>query len=245
MNRRRNMLIGLSAAILAALLVYGVYRLQLKQVELQKTVRVVVPKQFIRGGVMIDESMLTYKTITIGAYEEGMYTDFSHVAGLETVVPLGSNEPILDWKLDRFHLLPSISESTFQIPKDYILSLSNGIRAGDRVKIYVSGSDLESRRLFDHDIKVASVKSNANVEVDNPKTSNLQSKLSGDAEHMYASRREANGAIDQINLNLTEEEWLEIDRACRTRKAKLVIALSASSFGDQPTQPASRSNERR
>lgn len=240
MNKKRNLLISFSAAILAALLVYGVYKLQLKQVELQKTVNVVVPKDFIQAGTMIEASMLTYKPLLAGSFAEGMFTDTAQLAGLETVVPLGTNEPVLSWKVDKFHLLPSIGQATFQIPKEYILSLSNGIRAGDRVNVYVSGSDSESGRLFHEEIKVASVKSSANVEVDNPKSPNLYSRINGDTEKMYASRREANGAIDQLNLNLTEEQWLAIDRACRTKKAKLVIALSASSLREQPVQTIER-----
>jgi hypothetical protein len=47
---------------------------------------------------------------------------------------------------------------------------------------------------------------------------------------MYLSRLEANGAIDQINLNLTEEEWLQLDRLCSTKKTKLVIAFSSASI---------------
>lgn len=233
MNRKRNLLISFTAALLAALLVYGVYRLQLKQIELQETVRVVVPKDFIRAGTMIEEGMLAYKPILLASYEENMFTDVSDVAGLESVVPLGTNEPILAWKVDKFHLLPSAGESTFQIPREYILSLSNGIRAGDKVNLYLSGSEVESGRLFDREVVVASVKSSSNVEIDNPKSPNLLSRVNGDTEKMYASRREANGPIDQINLNLTEEQWLAIDRACRTKKAKLVIALSAASITDE------------
>ena len=83
------------------------------------------------------------------------------------------------------------------------------------MRIYVSGADGSSRRLFEEkEITVASVKSSANVEVDNPKNSNLLSKVEGDKEKMYASRLEANGAIDQINLNLVEREWLQIDQLC-------------------------------
>jgi len=230
MNRRRNLIISLVAALVSGFLVYGVYVLQLKQVELQKTVGVVVPKHFIPSGTLISEDMLEYKPILVGAYSPQMFTDIGDVTGLEAVVPLGTGEPILNWKVDRFHLLPNRRQSTFQIPKEYILSLSNGIRAGDKVHIYVSNPEGESLRLFDHEITVASVRSSANVEVDNPKTPNLYYKMNGDAEKMYASRREANGAIDQIDLNLTEEEWLEIDRACKTKKAKLVIALTSSSF---------------
>lgn len=240
MNKRRSLLISLSAALLAAFLVYGVYKLQLRQVELQKTVNVVVPKDFIRAGTMLEPGMLAYKPLLAGSLEEGMFTDASRLIGLESVVPLGTNEPILAWKVDSYHLLPSVGEATFQIPKEYILSLSGGIRAGDRVKLYVSGGDGDSGRLFEQEITVASVKSSSNVEVDDPKSPNLYSRIEGDTEKMYASRREANGAIDQINLNLTEEQWLAIDRACRTKKAKLVIAVSASSFSDETASAGER-----
>ncbi|MDF2816018.1 MAG: hypothetical protein K0Q81_2218 [Paenibacillus sp.] len=83
------------------------------------------------------------------------------------------------------------------------------------------------------------MKSSANVEVDNPKNPNLLSKIHSDTEKMYASRREANGTIDHINLNLTGEEWLTIDRMCKSKKAKLVIALTASYIkgDDARTQP--------
>ncbi|MNI13617.1 hypothetical protein D3C73_668500 [compost metagenome] len=150
--------------------------------------------------------------------------------GQETAIPLGTNEPILRWKMNRFHMLPSEQQSTFQIPKEYVLSISNGIRAGDQVRVYASTADGSSQKLFHQDITVASVKSSANVEVDNPKNSNLMSKANGDAEKMYLSRLEANGAIDQINLNLTEEEWLTLDRLCSTKKTKLVIAFSSTSI---------------
>lgn len=240
MNKKRSLLISCSSALLAALLVYGVYKLQVKQVELQKTVSVVVPKDFIRAGTMLEADMLTYKPVLAGSFEEAMFTDIAQLAGLESVVPLGTQEPILSWKVDKFHLLPSIGQSTFQIPKDYILSVSNGIRAGDKVRVYLSGGSDISGRMFGEEIMVASVKSSANVEVDNPKSPNLYSRVSGDTEKMYASRREANGAIDQINLNLTEEQWLAIDQACREKKAKLVIALSASSLAEETARGSHR-----
>jgi hypothetical protein len=237
LNRRRSAWISLAAALLAGLLVYGVYRLQIRQVELGRTVLAVVPKAFIRSGAMITEDMVELKPLYKGAYNERMVTRLEEVVGKETLVPLGSQEPVLDWKIDKFHLLPSPKQSTFQIPKDYILSLSNGIRAGDYVRIYISGKD-GSFRLLAGEIMVASVKSAANVEVDDPKHSNLMSRLNGDTEMMYASRREANGAIDQINLNLTEEEWYGIDEACKSKQGKLVIAFIASSIqADRGPEP--------
>ncbi|RTE10339.1 SAF domain-containing protein [Paenibacillus whitsoniae] len=231
MNRRRSLLISAAAALLAGLLVYGVYVLQVSQVELQMTVQVVVPKDFIRAGVLIREDMLEHKAVPLGAYTEDMMTQLSDAAGREAAIPLGAKEPILAWKVNRYHLLPNAEEATFQIPKEYVLSISNGIRAGDRVRLYVSGLDGSSRRLFDgQEVRVASVKSSANVEIDNPKNSNLLSKVEGDEQKMYASRLEANGTIDAVNLNLTEAQWLQIDALCNTKKAKLVIAFSSTSI---------------
>ncbi|UKS26854.1 flagellar biosynthesis protein FlgA [Paenibacillus sp. HWE-109] len=231
LNRRRSLLISVVSAVLAAALVYGVYVLQVNQVELQMTIRVVVPKDFIRAGVLVREDMLEFRMVQKGSYTLSMLTKMDEVVGQETLIPLGKQEPILRWKVNRYHLLPNERQATFQVPKEYLLSVSNGIRAGDRVRVYLSSADGSSRRLFEEqEITVASVKSSANVEVDNPKNSNLLSKVEGDKEKMYASRLEANGAIDQINLNLAESEWLEIDQLCSSKKAKLVIAFSSTSI---------------
>lgn len=217
---------------MAALLVYGVYVLQLKQIEWQETVRVVAPRDFIPSGTLMDAGMLEYRPVLKGAVQPEMILDLSEAVGAEPLVPLGKGEPILGWKLDKLRLMPARNQSTFQIPKEYILSVSSGIRAGDRVRVYVSSGEGESRRLLAGDIVVASVKSANNVEVDNPRSANWASALQDDRDKMYASRREANGAIDQINLNLTEEEWLLIDQACKGKKSRLVIALTPLAVGE-------------
>jgi hypothetical protein len=175
--------------------------------------------------------MLESKPVFAAAVTQDMITDPSELIGRETLIPIGKSEPILRWKLNRLHLLPGNGEATFQIPKEYILSISSGIRAGDKVKIYASTAEAGGpRKLFATDVVVASVKSSANVEVDNPKSSNLLSKAEGDEEKMYISRLEANGPIEQIDLNLTEEQWMTIDRLCSTKKTKLVIAFTAASI---------------
>jgi hypothetical protein len=222
--------ISLVSAGLSALLVYGIYLLQIRQVELAQTVHVVVPKKFIREGTMLSADMLEYRSILADSFDPRMLRRIEQAEGMETMVPLGSGEPILDWKLDKYHLLPSADQSTFQIPKEYILSVSGGIRAGDKVMLYISGEAAPSARLFDHEVTVASVKSSANMEIDDPEHSNLLSRAKGDLEMMYVSRRDANGPIDQINLNLTEEEWLKLDTLCGKRGMKLVIAFRSSSI---------------
>lgn len=223
---------GAVSAVLALAIVFGVYELQLRQIEGQRTVEVIVPAGFIPAGTLLEESMLKRKPIVRDAYREGMVTDMADAVFRETMVPLGEDEPLLAWKLSRYGLLPGKGEATFQIPKSYVLSLSSQIRAGDRVILYVSGPDGRSERLFEHEITVASVKSAANVEIDDKDYSNLMSLADGDLKRMYASRREANAAIDHINLILKEEEWLTIDKLCREQEYKLVIAYASSFRGE-------------
>lgn len=231
MNRKRNLTIGLIAALCSAAIVYGIYLLQVKQIALQQTVRVLAPKDFVRAGVVLTADMLERKAIFAATVTDAMAIDPTELVGQETLVPLGRGEPILLWKLNRLHLLPGLNEATFRIPKEYILSISSGIRAGDKVRVYASAADNGGpRKLFAKEVTVASVKSSSDVEVDNPKNSNLLSKAEGDREKMYLSRLEANGPIEHIDLNLTEEQWMTIDQLCSTKKTKLVIAFTAASI---------------
>ncbi|MBB3112153.1 hypothetical protein FHS18_004231 [Paenibacillus phyllosphaerae] len=239
MNRKRNIVIGLTAALLSAMLVYGIYVLQLRQVRFQETVTILVPNRFVSAGERITADMLDYKRIARGSYMTGMLMNAGDAVGLEAVIPLGQDEPLLAWKMDRYRLQPDRTQSTFQIPKDYVLSISSGIRAGDKVIVYVSGPNASSSRLFEAPAVVASVKSSANVEIDDPENPNLLSMASGDKESMYASRRNANGMIDTINLNLTEAQWLELDTLCKSGENKLVIAYSPASLdvGETESSP--------
>ncbi|WP_123039334.1 SAF domain-containing protein [Cohnella candidum] len=233
MNRKRQIAISLSAAVLSGALVYGVYALQLRQVKLQETIEVVVPKRFVPMGAMLALEHLETRTLPRAAVTEDMILHPEEAVGMEASAPLGAGEPLLRWKLDRYRLLPGAGEATFQIPREYVKSVSSGIRAGDTVFVYLSDESSPSRRLFEHSVIVAGVKTAANLELDNPKNPNLLSMASGNKESMYASRRDANGTIDSVNLNLTEEQWLAIDSACKTGKAKLVVAFDSSGLGGQ------------
>jgi len=233
MNRKKQAAISLSAAVLSGVLVYGVYVVQLRQLELQEMTEVVVPKQFIATGTRLEEAHLTTVAMPRTALLPEMLTDVSEAVGLEASMPLGGREPLLRWKIDKYRLLPRAGQSTFQIPREYVKSISSGIRAGDEAVLYLSGEEAEPRRLFTEAVSVAGVKTAANLEIDNPKNSNLLSMANGDREGMYASRRDANGTIDAINLNLTEAQWLELDAACRGGTAKLVIAFQASSIREE------------
>lgn len=230
MNRKRNATIAVTAAALSALLVYGIYMLQLRQIRFQETVAVVVPKRFIPAGEQVTADMVETIPIAKASYRTDMIRDAGEVLGMESVVPLGRQEPLLAWKFDRYRLMPGKTESTFQLPKEYVLSVASGIRAGDKVFLYATGKEADSRRLFREAVTVASVRTSANVEIDDPDNPHLFAMAEGDLENMYASRRSANGAIDAVNLNLTEAQWLELDALCRAGERKLVIAFSSDSL---------------
>lgn len=240
MNRKRRMAVSLSAAVLSGALVYGVYLVQLRQVKLQETVQVVVPRRFVPMGATLTPDILETRPLPRSAVTGEMITDPGEAAGLEASAPLGEGEPLLRWKLDRFRLLPGAGEATFQIPREYVKSISSGLRAGDMAILYLSGETNGSRRMFPAPVVVAGVKTASNLEIDDPKNPNLLSMASGDKESMYASRRDANGTIDSLNLNLTEAQWLEIDSACKSGTAKLVVAFDAASFRGIPGEERDR-----
>ncbi len=230
MMRKRHLLISLTAALLSAALVYGLYQLQRNQLEQQKTIEVIVPKRFVAAGERIMAQDLAFKRVPYSAYSTDMLTEPNIAIGMEAVIPIGLGEPLLEWKLNYHRLQPRSSESTFQIPREYVRSISNGIRAGDKVVLYASGEEEQSRRIFEQSVIVASVKSSGNVEIDSLEQSHLMSLADGNKEKMYAARRDANAMIEYVNLNLTEEQWLMIDSLCKGGAVKLVIAYSSESF---------------
>lgn len=224
MISRRRILLSVCAALLAALSVYGLYFVQLERVQQEERVSILVPSSWIDAGQPITPEQLAWASIPLSMATDDMLYAIDDVAGQEAVIPLGTGEPILQWKLNKFALHPNEHQATFQLPKDYIKSVSNGIRAGDEVWLYISSDDGESERLFSEGIVVASVKTGSNNEVDVPNEAEKHAIVRSNAEQMYASRREANGMIEYINVNLTEEQWLEIDRRCSDGQNKLVIA---------------------
>ncbi|MFD2115671.1 SAF domain-containing protein [Paenibacillus yanchengensis] len=233
MSKRKSLLISVVAVIISGLLVFGLYQLQHSQLMEQETVDVVVPKYFLAAGTMISEENIVVKSLPRSVVTEEMVVSRSEIIGMEAIAPLGENEPILHWRLNYHHLQPRYEEATFQIPKEYVLSISNGIRAGDKVVVYLSSADKPSERLFPQSIVVASVKSSSNTEVDNLQQSHLLSLAEGNQEQMYVARRDANAMIEYLNLNLTEQQWLEIDELCKAGTAKLVVAYSPESYEQQ------------
>lgn len=223
LNRRSSLLLSLLSACAAAVLVYGLYVWQLQQLELQQQVTVIAPARFLDAGEVLTADALTTVTMMASHVQEDMVTNTEEIIGLTALIPLGAGEPVRSWKLGEIRLLPTNKESVFQIPDDYVLSVSNDIRAGDKVGIYLSGTE-HSRKLFERDVVVASVKTAANREV--MEEMPADQRLGGNEERLHGRRQQASGTIAHVNLLLQEQEWEEIDRACSGQAGKLVIALA-------------------
>jgi Flp pilus assembly protein CpaB len=223
MTRTRRLFVSLTAALVAAALVYAVYIVLLRQVEMQEKTHVIVPSRFIAPGTVITEEMLGVRPMLAASVDEQMVTAPEEVIGKQALIPLGAGEPILAWKLTSLMLLPRANESMFEIPKSYILAISAGIRPGERVRIYLS-SETGGRRLLAEDVYVATVKlSNAGRDDSDPA---VQADSLAGHNHRQVIALFSGQYVERIDLNLTEEQWLLIDSACREpENGRLVIAL--------------------
>lgn len=230
MLRIRRLLISLTAAVAAGALVYAIYVALLKQVEMKETRQVIVPARFIPQGTVLTEQLLKQRAVLAAAVDGEMITRFEEAVGKQALIPLGAGEPVLKWKLSSHMVLPSAGESAFEIPREYIRSISGGIREGDFVRVYVS-SEQGGRRLLVEDVRVASVKlSIAGRDGGSPE---LREEAADGHQQLLALR--AGHPIERINLILTEEQWLAIDEACQgEERGKLIIALP----GDAGPEPA-------
>lgn len=223
MTRLRRLLVSLIAALIAAALVYAVYVILLKQVELQEKTHVIVPGRFIAPGTIITEDMLDVRQVLAASVDDQMITTLEAAVGKQALIPLGAGEPMLEWKLTSLMLLPEAGKAMFEIPRSYILAISGGVRPGDHVRIFVSSAS-GSRRLLAEDVSVASVKLSG-TDRDEPDPVVRADALAGNnRRHVLALR--SGQYIERIDLNLTEEQWLLIDSVCQEpEKGKLVIAL--------------------
>lgn len=229
MRRGRAYLIIFIACMISAILVATLYHFQRTYFMKQNETIVVAPAKLIPVGQVIREQDLKRISISKHQNRSEMFQQVSDVEGMTAAVTLGKNEPILAWKIGKDLALPHSGEATFQIPKSYIFSLSNEIRSGDYVNIYLSSPNGVSEKLFDESVVVHSVKTAANHEVIDVLDVPLTEAFKSNEMALRKSRKNANGLIEYINLNLSEQQWLNIDRFCKTGSSRIAIARAEDS----------------
>ena len=229
---RRGVTLGiiLFSASVSAILVYALYHLQASYLNHQQMMLVAAPTKFIPSGYVLQHGDVKLVRIPQAAYSKQMLRSEQSLVGKAAAVALGKGEAILQWKVVQNPLIPKLGEATFQIPKNYLVSISNEIRSGDQVYVYVSSPKGSSELLFPQPVVVAAVKTANNQEVVDAIEPGLPSQLQSNKQAIQRSRRNANGSIDFVNLNLTESQWLLIDNYCKSGSAKIALAYANYQF---------------
>lgn len=230
MRRGVTLILLVVAVCVSAILVVALYQLQEKYLNKKQEVRVIAPDQFIPIGHVLKREDLKFVAISHQDESIEMSRNLIPLVGQVAIVALGKDEPIRTWKLSANPIVPREHEATFQIPKSYLFSISNEIRSGDHVQVFVSSPNGSSELLFPQPVVVASVKTSNNQEVEDKVEAGLPNQFRSNDAAVARNRRNANGLIDYVNLNLTEFQWLAIDRLCKSGSARIALAFTNDNF---------------
>lgn len=226
MRRKQRLFLMLLSVVVSILLFYGMYKLQVQYIRSEQMVPILVANKWLPSGHIVsleDLSIAQYPKSLVSEDISLLEQDLLHK---ELIIPIGRDEPFSKWKLNTFHILPKKDEATFQVPSAYIKSIASDIRAGDYIYIYSSNFEGESELLFSKPIKVASVKSSTNNEIESVLGNEVDALIQSNEVALYQHRRKANGTVEHINLNLLSEQWLVIDELCKAGQAQIIIAYT-------------------
>lgn len=226
MRRGVTLMLLVVAVCVSAILVVVLYQLQGNYLSKKQEMKVVAPVAFIPAGQVIREEDVRLVSIARRDFTKDMFRKWNSMIGQASIVALGKDEPILKWKLADNPIVPSENEATFQVPKSYLFSVSNEIRSGDQVYVYVSSPKGHSQLLFPEPVVVASVKTANNQEVEDAIEASLPNQFRSNKDAISSNRRNANGLIDYVNLNLTKSQWLAIDSLCKSGTARIALAFT-------------------
>lgn len=227
MGRRRTWIALAISVGLAVLLVTVLFHIVQASVLKQQKVWVLAPSHFLPVGHVITASDVTRIIVFRDGVTDEVARSKRALVGRMVAVAIGKHEPFLRWKVTRNAAMPRGEERTFQIPKSYLFSVANELRAGDAVYVYVSSRD-GSKQLFPDPVRVHAVKTAANQEVTDLDGTPFSGAFQSNEQARMASRRNANGAIESVNLNLRAEQWLQIDQMCKEGAAHIALAYSSS-----------------
>lgn len=227
MGRRRTWIALAISVSVAVLVVTVLFRVVQASVLKQQRVWVLAPRHFLPVGHVIAAKDVARIVVFRDSVTDEVVRSKQVLVGRMVAVAMGKHEPFVRWKVSRNAAIPRGDERTFQIPKSYLFSVANELRAGDEVYVYVSARD-GSKQLFERPVRVHAVKTAANQEVTDLAESPFTTAFRSNEQALAASRQNANGAIESVNLNLKPEQWLQIDRLCKDGVAHIALAYTAT-----------------
>ena len=227
MGRRRTWIAIAISVTIAVLLVAVLFRVVQASVLKQQKVWVLAPSHFLPVGHVITAQDVARIVVFRDSVTDETVRSKQALIGQMVAVAMGKHEPFVRWKVARNAAIPRGDERTFQIPKSYLFSVANELRAGDAVYVYVSSRE-GSKQLFEDPVRVHAVKTASNQEVTDLAQAPFSGAFQSNAQALATSRQNANGAIDSVNLNLRPNQWLQIDQLCKAGTAHIALAYTSS-----------------
>lgn len=123
-----------------------------------------VLNQDVEKGVLIEESMLTYRSFEKSKLFADAIYDINEIVGLESTnyIPQGTLLHKRFFSSTKVKL--SVNQYIFRIPNDWIYSMPNTLRKQDKISFYIFGEHSNSNEIL-FDTEVAYVKDSMNREI--------------------------------------------------------------------------------
>ncbi|WP_199624422.1 Flp pilus assembly protein CpaB [Paenibacillus alkalitolerans] len=235
----RKWIVTIVGIAMMAASVYG-YSWYANRVEKQiDTTAALMPARLIASGEIIDASMLRKATVPVNALQPGAVTKAADVVGKTAVAPIGPEEQILPWKLADDQITPRDGERYISFKTDDVANVSNMIRRGDRVDVWVEfseakeiGGELVGSLKIIEGLRVAGVRTAEGAEVTD--TASLDAAFQPTGRQHQRVRGAANGKPD-VNTFIMSEEVYEAYTLARIMGT---IKLALPDLSLQDTSPA-------
>lgn len=185
------------------------------------TMTTLMPTRLLQVGEEITQDMVRPVVIPKAAHHAEAVLNFEDIRGKTVVVPIGVNEEVLRWKLTDNYIYPKEGERYYSFKTDEIQNVSNMVRQGDRVDVWVEFE--QPKRVVDdrgsaiwiggvkiiENLLVANVKSQEGTEItDSTPVSNVVDsiKLGGNNEQNIRRVRSTPNAKPTMNTYIMDDD---------------------------------------
>lgn len=105
------------------------------------TTPVLMARKYIPAHTKITEEMVVVQSVDARLKNVEAIHDPTKVIGKETLIPMGTNEQFVPWKLEERNLYPNPGQNYFTFKMGVVSSVGNMIRRGDIVRIWLEMED--------------------------------------------------------------------------------------------------------
>lgn len=174
-----------------------------------------MPSRYLEAGIVITEDDITKVSINEYANRSDALHEKSEIIGKRVIVPIGTTEQFIRWKLSDVIELPVEDSQYYSFETDVYRNIGNLLRKGDRVDVWVEFEtpklvyinevlwSVGAIKLID-DMYVASVKNAEGIEVASADIASTSIFVSD--EQLIANLRAAATSTPSLNTYIMTEE---------------------------------------